>query len=410
MALKHRGGLGPGRSLPKGGGSSDEFEKLLAQQGDRTFDAVRAGERVEGTVVAISDSSILVDIGQRSEGVVSLDEVRQEDLGKLRVGDRGEFLVSRISGSGIELSWALSAHKLDLARIDEARHSGVPVEGKVSGENKGGFTVELGGVRGFVPFSQMELGQSKPLAEYVNHTFRFRVIEVRGRDVVLSRAALLRDEQERLRRERLATLHVGEELEAEVIKIERFGVFVDVGGGLHALIPTGELAWSAQDEVKAVLEPGVNVLVKLTEIQVDGPKPKIAASMRQVTQDPWLSASDRFAEGQVVKGRVTRMMPFGAFLEIAPGIEALLHISQMSDTKQVRAPQSMVRLGETLEVAITSIDSSARRIGLSLTATPDAQLDPETRAKYMQTDAPSSGGGNSAMADALRKALNKPRP
>ncbi len=407
MALKNRGGLGPGRSLPASRGPADEFEKMLAEQGDRSFGAVSAGERVDGVVVAISNTSILVDIGQRSEGVMALDEVRQEDLGKLRVGDRAEFLISRVSGAGIELSWALSAHKLDLARIDAARHSGVPVEGKISGENKGGFTVELGGVRGFVPFSQMELGQSKPLAEYLNHTFRFRVTEVRGRDVVLSRSALLREEQERQRRDLLETLEVGQELEAEVIKVERFGVFVDLGGGLHALIPTPELAWSAQDDVKAVLEPGVNVLIKLIEIQTDGPKPKIAASMRQVTQDPWLSAAGRFAEGQVVKGRVTRMLPFGAFVEIAPGIEALLHISQMSDTKQVRAPQSMVRLGETLEVAITAIDAPARRIGLSLTALPDAQLDPETRAKYMQADTPSSGG-NSAMADALRKALNKP--
>jgi small subunit ribosomal protein S1 len=384
--------------------SSDEFARMLESEMHGGFESIAVGDRVEGVVVAMDESSMFVDIGQRSEGIVRLDEVRPEDLGQLRVGDRGEFVVSRISGSGIELAWALSAHKLDLGRIEEAKDSGLPVEAKVTGENRGGFTVELGGQRGFVPLSQMELGKASPAEEYLGRTFRFRVIEVRGRDVVLSRRALLEQEQRRAQEELLERLEEGLELEAEIVGVERFGVFVDVGAGLHALVPRTELAWSEQDEVLRILEPGMSIAVKIIEIDDQGPKPKITASMRQIEQDPWNTVSQRLAEGERVRGRVTRLAAFGAFVEIAPGIEGLLHVSEMSATRQIRSPAEIVRVGDTLDVAITSIDAPARRIGLSISALPDAELDAETRDAYLGDK---TSGGGSVLADALRRALDK---
>lgn len=405
MGQGPKGGRGPARGPSVTPGNSEEFRRLLAEQGQLRFRPLAAGEQVPGTVVAITPSSILVDIGQRSEGVIPLDQVRPEDLGKLRVGDRGEFMVSRVSGAGIELSWALAAHKLDLKRLEDARSAGIPVEGKVTGENKGGFTVEMGGVRGFVPFSQMELGPAQPVSVYLAHTFRFRVLEVKGKEVVLSRAALLREERERQRREILARLEPGLEMEAEVVRVERFGLFVDVGGGLHALVPASELSWGGAGEILGAMEPGTLVRVKLMEIDTEGPKPKISATMRQLTADPWSSAAELFSEGQVVTGKVTRLASFGAFLEIAPGIEGLLHVSEMSAKKQVKSPSEVVRVGQTLDVAITGVDPAARRISLSISAMPDAEIDPQVRARYMHAPPPATG--ESQLAQALRRALEK---
>jgi len=156
-----RGGAAP----PPAAGDSDEFARLLAETGRERFASLAAGDRVEGTVVQRTASALLIDVGQRSEAVMPLEGMTPEELVALRVGTRAQFLVTRATGGAIELSHALAARALDLERLQDARRSGVPVEGKVAGENKGGFTVELGGQRGFVPFSQMELGQARPFAD-----------------------------------------------------------------------------------------------------------------------------------------------------------------------------------------------------------------------------------------------------
>ncbi len=388
---------------PEGGGNGDEFARLLAEQGRRQFAPIRTGDRVAGTVVSITPASVLVDIGQRSEGVIAREGLPEEDLARLPVGARGEFLVTRISSGGIELSASLAARDLGLERLQEAHAAGVPVEARVTGENKGGFTVDLPGVRGFVPFSHMEVGPARPAAEYVGRTLRFRVLEVRGKDVVLSRSALLREEQERERREVLARLEVGQELETSVVKVERFGAFVDVGGGLHALVPTSEMAWSSASDVRDMLRPGFGVRVKIIALEREGARPKITVSMKQISRDPWLDAASQFAVQQVVKGRVTRLAPFGAFLEIAPGIEGLVHISELSSEKRVQSANEIVKIGEEREAVVVAVDTAQRRIGLSIAQVPDASIDPEAREKYMRPADEGSGGG--ALAEALRKAL-----
>ncbi len=393
---KPTGSRRPARPTPAP--DEGEFARLLAEERPRRFAPVAAGDRVEGVVIAVTTSTILVDIGQRSEGVVPLEDLRPEDRERLRIGARAEFLVSRVSSAGIELSAGLAAHKLDLTRIQDAMNAGMPIEGRVTGDNKGGFTVDLPGVKGFVPFSQMELGAARPPGEYVGRSFRFRVLEVRGRDVILSRAALLREEQERERQAVLERLEEGQELSVPVVKVERFGVFVDLGGGVHALVPTGEIAWSDQDGARAALASGVVVTVKIIEIAREGPRPKISASMRQATPDPWLDVDGRFREGQVVRGRVARLAPFGAFVEIAPGVQGLLHVSEMSATRRIQSPNEAVRLGQSVEVAITSVDAAARRIALSIVQVPEAEIDPDLRAKYI-------GVANAADADAAPRGV-----
>jgi len=393
-----RGSAGP----PPPAGDSDEFARLLAETGRERFASLAAGDRVEGTVVQRTASALLVDVGQRSEAVMPLEGMTPEELVAFRVGTRAQFLVTRAAGGTIELSHALAARALDLERLQEARRSGVPVEGKVAGENKGGFTVELGGQRGFVPFSQMELGQARPLAEYAGHTLRFKVTDVRGRDIVLSRIELLREEEAAQRAALLAGLDEGQILEATVVRSERFGVFVDLGAGVHALVPRAELAWSREDSARPALPPGTAVTIRLLEIDLEGEKPRIAASLKQVGEDPWRTAAALFTPGRTLMGRVTRIAAFGAFVELTPGIEGLVHVSAMGGNRRVTHPGEVVRPGQEVEVAILSVDPDAHRIALSMDPVEGAALDDAQRAKLA---APEPAGAGGALADALKRAL-----
>jgi small subunit ribosomal protein S1 len=401
-----RGGATP----VSAGGDSDEFARLLAETGRERFARLAAGDRVEGTVVQRTDSALLVDVGQRSEAVMPLEGMTPEELVALKVGTRAQFLVTRAAGGTVELSFALAARALDLERLQDARKSGVPVEGKVAGENKGGFTVELGGQRGFVPFSQMELGQARPFAEYAGRTLRFKVTDVRGRDIVLSRIDLLREEQAVARAQLLSGLDEGQILEATVVRTERFGLFVDLGAGVHALVPRSELSWSRDDTARPVLPPGTAVTVRLLEVDLEGDKPRISASLKQVGEDPWRDVAALFAMGRTVIGRVTRVAAFGAFVELAPGIEGLVHVSAMGGGRRVTHPSEVVRPGQEVEVVILAVDPDARRISLSTDPIEAGALDELQRAKLVVPE-PTGGGG--ALADALKRALGdrteKPR-
>ncbi|MEI6834014.1 MAG: S1 RNA-binding domain-containing protein, partial [bacterium] len=268
--------------------------------------------------------------------------------------------------NGIELATSISTRNAGIDNLREAMNSGLPVEGKVSGENKGGYTVELAGVRAFCPFSQMDVIGGKPAAAFIGQTFKFKVIKVAGRDVVLSRAVLLREEQSAEREKVLAKLQVGETVLATVVKLESFGAFVDIGGGLNALVPMSELSWSRPSSAHAVVDVGQKVTVKILKIDTTGERPKVAASLKQVEGDPWDVSVEKIENGAIVDVKITKLMQFGAFAEILPGVEGLIHISEISAKKRINTPGEMVQVGSTVKVKITGIDRIQRRISLSM--------------------------------------------
>jgi len=228
------------------------------------------------------------------------------------------------------------------------------------------------------------------------------VTDVRGRDIVLSRIDLLREEQAAARAELLAGLDEGQILEATVVRAERFGVFVDLGAGVHALIPRSELSWSREDSARPALPPGTAVTVRLLEVDLEGDRPRISASLKQVGEDPWRTAAALFAPGRTLIGRVTRVAAFGAFVELTPGIEGLVHVSAMGGGRRVTHPSEVVRPGQEVEVAILAVDPDAHRISLSMDPVEGAALDDAQRAKLA---APEPTGGGGALADALKRAL-----
>lgn len=370
----------------------EDFEALLNQSFGKGFAFLTPGDRITGRVVGLGQGSLLVDVGQRCEGVVLREEFTDEELAGMQIGDPVEVYVVRVTGTGAVLSRAMKARGMDLEAFQEAARSGVPVEGKVEAENKGGYSVELsGGAKGFVPHSQIEygFGPRKAPAEHVGQTYQFRVLEVRGRDVILSRAALQREQVEAEREKILAGLREGLLVQAPVVKTESFGVFVDLGGGVNALVPMSELSWSRSDEVKAGLKPGDVLTVKILRVETKDGRPRISASLKQAGENPWTAAADELVEGRTVRGRVTRLVAFGAFVEVLPGIEGLLHVSEMA-VGRVRGPGDVVKPGQEVEVMITSVDRNARRVGLSLKALEVAKdaIPAETLARFQ---APPSG-------------------
>lgn len=395
---------------------AEDFGKLLEEGGfAKGFVRLEPGEKISGRVVSLEGKTVLVDVGQRSEGWIPKEEFKAEELERLRPGDTLEAYVVRAGGAP-RLARAMGMRSLDLDALIEAARTGVPVEGKVSGENKGGFQVDLPGLRGFVPFSQMDAGLRPPPSEHIGKTYRFRVLEVRGKDVVLSRAALLREEQAAQRAEVLAKLEEGQVLRVAVVKVETFGLFVDVGAGLHALVPRSEVSWGRSDEARSGIQAGDQVTVKVIRVERGGEKPRVTVSIREAGDDPWALVPERFPVGTTARGRVTRLAQFGAFVELSPGIEGLLHVSEMSATRHVRTPGEVARQGDELTVSVTAVDTAARRISLSMKVLEVAadEPDPDTKARFMapqrgstQAAASQKGGGETAFAIALRRMQEK---
>lgn len=345
--------------------SDNEFAAMLADESSKGFKTLAQGARVDGKVLAVTDSSVIFDVGQRSEGVLPTDAMTPEEKSKYKVGDTHSLYVASVR-NGIELAASLSARQTGLDSLRDAMNSGLPVEGKVVGENKGGYNVELPGVRGFCPFSQMDVIPGKPPAAFVGQTFKFRVTKVAGRDVVLSRAALLREEQAAQRESVLAKLEEGQTVTATVVKIENFGAFIDIGGGLNALVPMSELSWSRPSSAHSVVNLGEKVVAKIMKIDRSGERPKVSASMKQVEGDPWDHVVEKLETGAISEVRITKLMPFGAFAEIMPGVEGLIHISELSAKRRISTPGEVVQIDQKVNAKITGIDRINRRISLSM--------------------------------------------
>ncbi len=385
---------------------TEDFATLLDSGFSGPFRYLSVGDRIQATIVGIGNDSLLMDVGQRSEGSIPTDEFTEDELMDLRIGDVLEVYVAQVT-RGIRLSRGMRGRSLDLEALKDAAKAGIPVEGKVSGENKGGYEVDLPGARGFVPHSQIDIGVRQQPSEYIGKTFKFRILEIKGKDVVLSRAALLKEEQAAQRDQLMAELKDGQIRSATVIKHEDFGAFVDLGGGVNALIPRSEISWTRGDDPTQLLPVGQTVSVMITRVETRDGRPRVSASLRQLAEDPWNSVTDEFAVGRTVKGKVVRMMPFGAFLELAPGVEGLLHISEMSAEKRLRSPGELLKLGDEVDVSVTVFDPAQRKISLSMKAlaVKEDDIDVATRARYMPSS--KQPAGETVLAMALRLAQEK---
>jgi small subunit ribosomal protein S1 len=321
------------------------------------------GQKVRAEIVRITKDWVFIDLGGKSEGALALAELLDSE-GKpavkegdaidayfLAVERNEKIFTTRIGGA------AVNAH------LEEAFLSGIPVEGTIQKEIKGGFEVKIGGGRAFCPYSQMGLRKITEGAQFIGQHFSFKIIEFRdnGKSIIVSHRKIL-EEQRAVQRETLkSVLQVGQTVKGVVTSIRDFGAFVDIGG-IEGLIPISEIGWDRVTDIHAVLQEGQGVEVAIKSLDWD--KERFSFSLRETLPDPWQTCN--LTEGSSVTGTVARLADFGAFVTLAPGIDGLLHISALGGGRRINHPREVVRQGQSLEVRIDAIDREKKRISLSL--------------------------------------------
>jgi len=325
------------------------------------------GETVSGKVFKISKDTVFVDLGGKSEGIIDIQEFLDKD-GKLTLRE-GESIALRVASikDGIHLTKGIKVQGAEAFEIlREAQLDLIPVEGRVSAVNKGGFEIDLSGTRAFCPLSQIDLQFCEKPEEHVGARYQFRIMEIqeKGRNIVVSRRVLLEEEQEQKSRETLAMLKPGLECEGKVTKLTPFGAFVDLGG-IEGMVHVSEISHARINHPSEILKPGQQVKVKVMKIEQDkGDRQRIALSMKALEPDPWERGLG-FEEGETIRGKVSRLADFGAFVEVAPGVDGLVHISEIS-YERIPHPNRLLHEGDMVDVMVMGIDRPARRISLSL--------------------------------------------
>lgn len=362
----------------------EDFAALLAeyepeQRGKRGGPSV--GDMVSGAIISIGRDSVFVEIGAKSEGVLDREQV-SNDEGELRVavGDTIEARVVSTKGGTITLRTQLSRGPDAAGEIAQAFEHGMPVEGVVGEVNKGGVEVQIAGMRAFCPVSQLDNRFVDDPTEYVGRKLTFKITRFepgRGRNanIVVSRRALLEEEAAARAVETRKTLAVGSVLRGTVTSIKPYGAFVDIGG-LEGMLHISELGYQRVEHPADILSEGQELDVLVLKIdKTDNPKrpEKIGLSLKAMAADPWHDAITHFSAGDRVKGTVVRTEAFGAFVELAPGIEGLVHVSELGASKRVNHAREVVKVGEAVEVTVLGIDKAKKRISLSIGAVQAAE-------------------------------------
>jgi small subunit ribosomal protein S1 len=347
---------------------------------ESTFPEINEGEVVHGTVVRVDKDEVLVDIGYKSEGVIPVAElsIRRSvnPADEVSLGDEIDALVLTKEDAEGRLILSKKRARFELAwkNIERAAESGEPVDGRVIEVVKGGLILDLG-VRGFLPASLVDIRRVQDLDEFLGQELRCKVIELnRSRNnVVLSRRAVLEEERKEQRQQILDRLQPGAVVEGQISNIVDFGAFVDLDG-MDGLIHISELSWSHVNHPSEILEIGQTVQVKVLDIDRD--RQRISLGLKQTQNDPWQQVLESYHENDVVEGRVTKVVTFGAFVEILPGVEGLVHISELAQ-HHVENPREVVSQGQAVNVKIIEIDGERRRLSLSLKRVdPDEPVQP----------------------------------
>jgi small subunit ribosomal protein S1 len=341
---------------------SEDFATLFARQ--ETGPVLEVGEVVKGRVMQIAAESIFVDVGGKGEAWIDRAELTDED-GRLRVavGDEVEATVVSTRDE-VRLSYKLQRGAQARQALAVAATSGMPVEGKVAAVIKGGYEVTVGGLRAFCPFSQMDLRRVESAEDHVGRVLEFRVTRYgeNGRNIVLSRRQLLEEQAAKAAEETRKKIVPGAVLPGTVAGLAEFGAFVDLGG-VQGLVPGSEISHSRVGRPADRLHVGETLMVKV--LRVDGEKGRITLSLKALEGDPWLAVPGRLRERQVVRGRAVRATDFGVFVELLPGVDGLLHVSEIPRSRQ-GAMKEAVAAGAELPVLIVSIDGDRRRVALAL--------------------------------------------
>jgi small subunit ribosomal protein S1 len=370
MEEKEAAGIDPDEEEKKIDAEEEgSFAELFEKSSQTAYGRFSPGDRVTGKIVKISADTVFIDLGGKSEGTANAVEFKDQD-GTLTIqeGNEVELRVASVRG-GIHLSKAIKARGAEAVEVlRDAFRNQIPVEGRVAAVNKGGFEVEISGLRAFCPISQMELRYCEKPEEHVGARYQFRIMEIkeRGKNIVVSRRMLLQEEQERKLQETLAALKPDLELEGQVTRLTDFGAFVDIGG-VEGMVHVSEVSRARIGHPSEILQPGQTVRVKILKMEPDKKgRQKISLSMKALEPDPW-EVGIPFQEGDVISGKVSRLADFGAFVEVIPGLDGLVHRTEISYEK-ISHPSRVLNVGDPVQVRVLKIDEPNRKVSLSIKA------------------------------------------
>ena len=337
----------------------------IAAQYDNTMSNIAVGETVEGTVTEINKREVIVNIGYKSEGVIAASEFRYNS--ELQVGEKVEVYVESVEDKGgqLILSHKKARQLKSWDRVNEALEKDEIIKGYVKCRTKGGMIVDVFGIEAFLPGSQIDVKPIRDYDVYVDKTMEFKVVKINQefRNVVVSHKALIEAELEAQKQVIMSKLEKGQILEGTVKNITTYGVFIDLGG-VDGLIHITDLSWgrvSHPEEVVA-LDQKLNVVI----LDFDDSKKRIALGLKQLTAHPWESLDAELKVGDRVKGKVVVMADYGAFVEIAPGVEGLIHVSEMSWSQHLRSAQDFMNVGDEVEAVVLTLDREVRKMSLGI--------------------------------------------
>ena len=341
---------------------AEMFEKSFKKQG-----RLEPGQMVEARIVKITGEWIFLDLGGKGEGYLDRKELTDE-AGNLAVreGDMVRAYFQSSANSEMHFTTKIGSGPGKQTQLEDAWRNGIPVEGTVAKEVKGGFEIKVGGtVRAFCPFSQMGLRRDEPQSDIIGRSLSFNIAEFgeNGRNIVLSRRAILEGERQDKKRALQASLQEGMKVRGKVTSIQKFGAFVDIGG-VEGLLPVSEIAWSRTEKVGDVLSVGQEVEVILKKLDWD--QERFSFSLKDALPDPWDQAVDNYLVGSYHSGTVSRLAPFGAFVTLAQGVDGLIHISKLGGGRRLSHPREVLKEGQAVEVQIEAVDREKRKISLAL--------------------------------------------
>jgi small subunit ribosomal protein S1 len=330
---------------------------------DKSFREFREGSIVNGRILEIQPQIVLVDIGYKSEGAIPVSEFEDEEF---TVGDEIEVLLERLENDEgmVVLSKEKAAHKQNWDKIAKVFHDGGLVKGKVKAVVKGGLMVNVG-VEAFLPGSQIDIIPPKDLTEYVGNVYDFKIVKINDerKNVVLSRREVIEAERSLERQKFLEEVTVGDTVEGMVKNLTDFGAFVDLKG-MDGLLHITDMSWGRINHPSEMLTIAQVVTVEILE--VDKEKERVSLGMKQLTPNPWEDIEAKFPVGGHVKGKITKLVPYGAFVEVAEGVEGLIHVSELSWTKRITRPSDILEMGQELETVILAINKEEQKISLGV--------------------------------------------
>ncbi|MEO1493214.1 MAG: 30S ribosomal protein S1 [Pseudomonadota bacterium] len=346
--------------------SMDEFEALL--QESFTHDTPEEGSVVKGTVIAVENGQAIIDVGFKVEGRVELKEFASPGQApEISVGDTVEVFLERVENARGEAAISRDKARREEAwdRLEKANDNGERVEGAIFGRVKGGFTVDLGGAVAFLPGSQIDVRPVRDVGPLMGQPQPFQILKMDRRrgNIVVSRRAILEESRAEQRAEIVAKLQEGDVVDGVVKNVTDYGAFVDLGG-VDGLLHVTDMAWRRVNHPSEILQIGETVKVQV--VKVNKETQRISLGMKQLQADPWDTATDKFPLGAKFTGRVTNITDYGAFVELEPGVEGLVHVSEMSWTKKNVHPGKIVSTSQEVEVMVLDVDSSKRRVSLGL--------------------------------------------